>query len=106
MNFADGVGEDMRAAFLGKPQTRTKSIYWDYGRDETYERPAYPYDQSPNLAVRDGDWKLLINADGTRMELYDIRKTPMETTNVADQHPQVADRLKTKLLQWRKSLPG
>ena len=102
---ADFDGQDMSHAWLGRPMQRTKPIFWEYGRDAGYLRPAHPLDQSPNLAIREGDWKLLINDDGTRMELYDLAKSEREYDNVAGKHPEVANRLAEKLLAWRRALP-
>ena len=103
----DGV--DMSAALLGKPQERKRPIFWEYGRDESYLRPGLQNDQSPNLAIRDGRWKLLINDDGSRLELYDIeapgKQSNVERNNVATRHGEVAKRLSEKLLSWRRSLP-
>ncbi len=102
---ADFDGVDMSAAFLGTPQTRDKPLYWEYGRDETYLKPGKESDQSPNLAIRDGRWKLLINADGTRLELYDFEASTDELENVASRRPEVAERLSNSLLEWRRGLP-
>ena len=98
-------GEDMSAAWLGKTVTRTGPLFWEYGRNEKFF--AYPLgrDRSPNLAVRDGSWKLLVNADGTGAELYDLAADPKETNNLASQNPEIAKRLTDQALRWRKSLP-
>jgi arylsulfatase A-like enzyme len=101
----DFDGEDLSAAILGQKAVRTKPIFWEYGRDATYLKPAKPEDLSPNLAVRDGRWKLLVNADGSGLELYDFSQDTSERHNVADEHPEVARRLSKRLLDWRKSLP-
>jgi len=98
-------GEDMSAAFLGGTPKRTKPIFWEYGRDATYLRPGKKSDQSPNCAIREGNWKLLANSDGSRVELYDLATDPRESRNLAVTRPAVAKRLKAKLLRWRKSLP-
>ncbi|NQT16531.1 MAG: sulfatase-like hydrolase/transferase [Planctomycetes bacterium] len=98
-------GENLSAALLGDRPQRVKPIFWEYGRDETYLRPTAPRDQSPNLAIREGRWKLLVNGDGSGLELYDFSKDTSETANVAEDHPEVARRLSEKLLGWRKSLP-
>ncbi|MDA2938026.1 sulfatase-like hydrolase/transferase [Acidobacteria bacterium AH-259-A15] len=98
-------GLDMSPALLGTPQERTQPIFWEYGRDETYLRPGLPHHQSPNLAIREGRWKLLINDDGSRLELYDFDTGANERGNLADRHPEVAKRLSEKLLAWRSSLP-
>jgi len=102
---ADLDGEDMSQALLGAPKTRTRPIIWEYGRDETYLRPAFEDDESPNLAIREGRWKLLVDDDGSRLELYDLGASTQERENVAEQHPEVADRLSNHLLDWRKNLP-
>ncbi|MDB6112681.1 MAG: arylsulfatase family protein [Pedosphaera sp.] len=60
---------------------------------------------SPNVAVRDGKWKLLVNDDGTGAELYDLDADRNEIENIAEKNPQVASRLKEQALSWKKSLP-
>ena len=57
------------------------------------------------MAVRDGDWKLLVNADGTGAELYDLAADRTETRNLAADRPAVAGRLTAAALKWRKSVP-
>lgn len=99
-------GEDMSASFFGKPIERKRQIFWEYGRNKTFGYPReYPGQSSPNVAVRDGKWKLLINADGSNLELYDIVADELETKNVASENPDVAKRLSAAALKWRKSLP-
>ncbi len=101
----DFDGEDLSAAFLGKAQQRTRAIFWEYGRDETFLKPGLEADRSPNLAAREGRWKLLVNADGSRLELYNLEQSIAERENLAKKHPEVARRLSEKLLAWRRSLP-
>ncbi|HET8550238.1 MAG TPA: sulfatase-like hydrolase/transferase [Bryobacteraceae bacterium] len=98
-------GEDMSAAFLGRQLTRRRDLFWEYGRDATYLRPARRYDQSPNLAIRSGRWKLLMNDDGSSRELYDLQRWPIEDKNVAAEHADVTRKLANRLLSWRRSLP-
>ncbi len=98
-------GLDMSAAMRGRPQMRSRPLYWEYGRDETYLQPGEQSDRSPNLAVRDGRWKLLMNADGSRIELYDFDASTDERDNVAAQYKGVTTRLSRMLLNWRRSLP-
>lgn len=100
----DGV--DLSQAFLGKPMDRRKDLLWDYGRTKSMIRPGLVHDQSPNLAIRSGSWKLLVNDDGSNLELYDFRKSEKEEENVAVANPAVARRLSEKLLAWRASLPA
>ena len=90
---------------MGTPTVRAKPLYWEYGRNT--KAFAYPKgaDRSPNVSMREGDWKLLVNADGSDLQLYNLRDDPKESVNVAAQHPDVARRLEDKALAWRKSLP-
>jgi arylsulfatase A-like enzyme len=53
----------------------------------------------------DGDWKLLVNADGTGAELYDVAADPRESKDVAGDYPDLARRLKESAIKWRAGLP-
>jgi arylsulfatase A-like enzyme len=64
-----------------------------------------PFHHSPQLAVRDGDWKLLMNPDRSRVELYDVKKDRTQLDNVAEHHTDVVARLSEPLLAWAKTLP-
>lgn len=99
-------GEDVSGQLLGKPAERMKTLYWEYGRGETN---AFKYppaaDRSPQLAMRAGQWKLLVNADGTHLELYDLAADPREQTNVAQEHAETAAAMRAFTLAWKRSLP-
>jgi arylsulfatase A-like enzyme len=98
-------GEDLSGALIGTPQTRQRPLWWEYGRND--KSFAYPQgrDRSPNLAIRDGNWKLLVNDTGAGAELYDVSTDPREATNVADKQPDIANRLKAIALELRKQMP-
>ncbi len=98
-------GEDLTDSFFGKYMTRQNPLFWEYGRNESFGYPRNPYDRSPNVAIRDGKWKLLVNADGSGLQLYDLDADRNETKNVAEANPEAAKRLSGEALQWRKSLP-
>jgi arylsulfatase A-like enzyme len=100
----DGI--DVSAAFLGETIARDKPLYWEYGRNETSF--AYPMDErhrSPNVAVRDGNWKLLVRSNGEGIELYDLGTDREEAKNIAEERPEVAERLKGETLAWKRALP-
>jgi N-sulfoglucosamine sulfohydrolase len=100
-------GEDVSRAFLGPGFMRTKPLFWEYGRNTNWFKfPASARDRSPNVAMREGPWKLLVNDDGSRGELYNIVADAGETQNVAAREPEVTQRLTKVALGWRKSLPG
>ena len=56
--------------------------------------------------MRSGEWKLLMDADGSKVELYNIAKDSAETTNLQAAEEKLAKELSRKLLAWWKSLPG
>jgi arylsulfatase A-like enzyme len=100
-------GEDMSSALLGRPAAGRKApLFWEYGRNDRWFRfPGSASDRSPNLAIREGQWKFLINAEGSRPELYDLAADPGEKTNMAETHREIAERLRERLLTWWKALP-
>jgi arylsulfatase A-like enzyme len=54
-------------------------------------------------AVRKGDWKLVkVALLPGKTELFDLAKDPGETTNLADQHPDIAADLEARLLAYAK----
>ena len=100
-------GEDLSAALTGGSPARRRPLFWEYGRNtNSFAYPREAYHRSPNLAVRDGNWKLLINADGSGAALYDLAKDPNETTNLAPAKPELARRLSEAALAWRRGLPA
>jgi len=95
-------GQNMSASMLGKEQgKRSKPLFWIRPPD----RPGPANNPFPDLAVRDGDWKLLINEDGSKPQLYDLSKDIHENDNLAEKEPQEVARLKKMVMDWRKSLP-
>ena len=99
-----GDGENMSRALLEGPQARTKPLFWEYGRNAAFGYPE-GRNRSPNVAMRNGKWKLLVNADGTGTQLYDIEADPQEKADVAAQQPDVANDLQARALAWRRTLP-
>ena len=97
-------GQDRSAAILGRPSPRKGPLFWEYGRDDSYLKPGLECDQSPNCAIREGDWKLLMNADGSDVELYDLKSDPKESVNLAKKQPDVVSRLSMRLMEWRRSV--
>ena len=99
-----GDGENRAAVLLGKPDVRKKPLFWEYGRNnESFRYPA-GRDKSPNLAIREGNWKLLVNDDGSGAELYNLAIDPSEQTDVSGQQPKLVGTMRSKLLAWRAGL--
>jgi arylsulfatase A-like enzyme len=100
----DGV--DIRPALFGRTPTRTKPLFFEYGRNtNSFTFPRDAHHRSPTVAIRDGKWKLLVNSDGTGAELYDIPADPKEATDLASENRQQVRRLTQAALAWRRSLP-
>jgi arylsulfatase A-like enzyme len=98
-------GEDVSAALLGEPVKRKTPIFWEYGRRTGYLKPGNKDYCSPPLAIRDGDWKLLMNQDGGGVELYNLAEDLKESRNLAGSQADVAETLKKKLAAWRAAMP-
>jgi arylsulfatase A-like enzyme len=96
----DGV--DLSEALLGKPAgPRARPLFWKRPPD----RPGPPENPWPDLAVRDREWKLLLNEDGTGVQLYHILRDPAESINLAAQRPDVTQRLSESARAWNRALP-
>jgi N-acetylgalactosamine-6-sulfatase len=94
-------GEDRSAVFLGRPGPRTKPLFWEW----RFDIAGHVLNKSPMLAMREGNWKLLMNPDRSRVELYDIPVDPTELNNLAARNAVVIERMSERLLAWRKTLP-
>jgi N-acetylgalactosamine-6-sulfatase len=94
-------GEDVSDILLGESRSRKTALYWNW----RFRIAGEPYHHSPMLAIREGDYKLLMNSDKSRIELYDIPRDPTQLDNLADKHPDIVERLSAKLLAWNQSLP-
>jgi len=95
-------GLDMSRALLGNPTERTKPLMWEY----RYSPWGRHIQKSPALAMREGDWKLLINPDGSRKELYNLKDNPCEVDNLANEYPLIVEQMSKQLLDWHLSLPN
>ncbi|AWB66308.1 arylsulfatase [Saccharobesus litoralis] len=93
----DGI--NMADALLGGNQRRDKPIFWEYGVYRTI-KPGLQAHRSPRLAMRDGDYKLLMDPNGSRLMLFNLLADPGETMNLAKEQPQQVASMKPRLLAW------
>jgi len=100
-----GDGINRAAVLEGKPSERTADIFWEYGRNDIAYNYPKAMDKSPALAIRSGRWKLLMNADGSNRELYDMLTDPGEKTNIVTANEKLAAKLWLKLQNWWNQLP-
>ncbi len=100
-----GDGENRMQVLMGSPAPRVKDMYWEYGRNDYAFNYPKGRNRSPNLAIRSGRWKLLMDYQRDNVELYDMDSDRYETTNMAGSHPRIVDELRNKLYTWRAYLP-
>jgi uncharacterized sulfatase len=90
-------GLDMSSVLLGESeQKRNEPIMW--------VRPPGTNEANPDLAIREGRWKLLVDKDGRYEKLYNLKENPLESNNMADQLPDTTAKLRKKVLDWYNSL--
>lgn len=58
----------------------------------------------PGAAIREGDWKLIVHDENGRRELFNIARDKSESRNLAEQMPDRAADLASKLAAWRKAV--
>ena len=97
----EGDGEDVGDILTGASRPRRTPLMWEW----RFGVAGYAVHHSPILSVRDGRWKLLLNPDRSRVELYDMSLDRMELNNLAAQHPDVVERLAESALAWQSTLP-
>ncbi len=96
-------GENLSQVILGRSTgSHTSAIFWRRPPDR---KTMQTTERLPDLAVRDGNWKLLCEYDGTLPQLYDLAVDRAETTNLATQHPEVVARLTASVVAWHQSMP-
>ncbi len=73
------------------------ALYWHY--------PHYhPGGAVPHSAIRMRDWRLVEFHNGMRVELYNLQEDLGETQDLAEERPEVRDRLRDRLHAWRERL--
>jgi arylsulfatase A-like enzyme len=95
-------GEVVSETLLGNSNaSREKPIYWSRPPDR---KSYYGFENLPDLAVREGKWKLLCDYDGGRPMLFDVVSDPGETNDLSTQHPEIAKGLTLKSVDWWQSI--
>lgn len=100
----DGVSQAKALSGKPVPSNHQRVMHWDLGFQ---------------WSVREGDWKLMVTVDETKatrvrkfeqvdvrrgVQLYNLGQDPGETTNLAEQNPDIAKRLQLRHTQWRKEM--
>ncbi|MDG2186590.1 MAG: sulfatase-like hydrolase/transferase [Mariniblastus sp.] len=102
-NHSPGDGEDVLDTLLGNSEvSRQAPLFFSRPPDR---KNFYGFQNLPDLAVRQGKWKLLCDYDGARPELYDLTTDPTETKNVAKANPRITKELAKSVMNWHHSMP-
>jgi len=92
-------GESIVPAIKGVSFNRKSIIYWQWLFANKNS------DFWPSLGIQDGEWKLLVNKEFNRQELYNINADWAEQENIAAQNPDKVKELEAKLDAWVLTLP-
>jgi arylsulfatase A-like enzyme len=97
-------GEALPDTLLGRDtRSRGAPLFWRRPPDrKTWHLLPGSY---PDLAIREGNWKLLCSYDGGDAELYRLDRDPGETTNLAGDQRETVERLTEMVLAWHRGLP-
>lgn len=98
-------GENVAPVLLGKSDaSRTSAICWrrppDRGRRKSPNAEALP-----DLAIREGNWKLVCAYDGSEPRLYDLAADKGEVTDLAGQKRDIVEKLSAEVIRWHLSMP-
>jgi N-acetylgalactosamine-6-sulfatase len=98
---AAGDGENLLAAFNGERVRRNRPIFWLHTGAN-----AEP-DWWQRLAVREGNWKLVMTYGAARVELHDLSSDRAEDAerDESKTHPEIVARLSKLALDWQATLP-
>lgn len=97
-------GEERSAHLLGNgTEPRKSPVFWRRPPDRKFQPNREPL---PDLAVREGPWKLLCDYDGASPRLYDLTTDPAESKNLAQEQIETATRLSRQAVTWHTSLPA
>ncbi len=90
------AGEDMSDVWRGASRQRHGPLFWEYGTVAGLS-PA-----SPQLAIRNGNYKFMRDPDGSQRELYLIPQDHAEATNLVNQpgYSGVVSNLEAQLVTW------
>jgi arylsulfatase A-like enzyme len=91
----DGI--NILPTLTGKGKVGKRTLYWHF--------PHYWWGGRirPYSIVRDGNWKLIRRYETGKLELYNLADDLSEKNDLAQQHPEICQRLNTKLDSWLKA---
>lgn len=100
---AEFDGEMLLPTLLGESKaSRSKPLM--FRRPPDRDR-FYGIEDCPDLAIRDGKWKLLCEFDGSDLQLFDLSVDPTESTDLSSSNQEVAEKLRARIVKWNQSMP-
>ena len=101
-------GANIMPLLTGQSNSLERPLFWHfpaYLQGKGYPgAPDAEFRARPFSAVRDGKWKLVETFEDNQVQLFNLTEDLAETTDVADQHPEVVQQLKETLDQWRTEI--
>lgn len=89
----DVDGESLVPLLKSDEEFSRDFICWHY--------PHYsPQGGKPTSAIRGGDWKLILNYETNKVELYNLKEDIGETNDLAETNPEKTQELESKLNEW------
>jgi arylsulfatase A-like enzyme len=91
-------GESIVPVLTGKGGLKRDAVYFHY--------PNYAWHAKNRLGgvIIEGEYKLLNWYDDDSIELYNLKDDPSETQDLAEQKPELADRMKRKFKKWLREV--
>lgn len=91
-------GLSLASLIQGANRLDREAIYWHFPHYSNHGM------QSPGGAVRAGDYKLLESFENGTVQLFHLRTDPGEQHDLAHEQPDIANRLRTLLHNWRTNV--
>lgn len=103
----DGI--DIMPILTGQKTVLKRTLYWHFpiyleAHGKSKETTDPKFRTRPGSALRHGRWKLHHYFENNSYELYDLENDLAEQKNLAQEKPDVLQKLKSKLDQWRQKM--
>ncbi len=89
---------DLLPLFEGSKRLDRDALYWHY----PHNRDGIKYCMGSSILM--GDWKFYRGYGITGDALFNLKDDPMETTDLVLKNPEMADRLRARLVKWLKAV--
>lgn len=91
-------GTSIVPLMLGMNKIDRDAIYWHFPHYSNHGM------QSPGGAIRSGDYKLLEYYENNTVQLFNLKEDLSEQHDISASNPEVTNKLRNKLHQWRASI--